>query len=113
MKDLHDQEARIFSGAPSAVDGMGTRTGTKDKYLQHFIDDVQKKLNTWRSQNKAQTEGQLDTPNATQNDVTQPSNVAQDTLTWQEKLSRRLQELRTKMPANLFNPVLQIPSKSL
>ena len=52
LQDLKNQEDRAFSGAPSAVDAMGTQTGTKDKYFQHFVDKLQTELNDFRQTRK-------------------------------------------------------------
>ncbi|TBU25646.1 hypothetical protein BD311DRAFT_852410, partial [Dichomitus squalens] len=84
IRDLEAQEAKAFEGAPSSVDGLATSTGTKDKYFQHFVDSLQTKLNQWREEHKGGGERA-------------------------ERMQTFLQDLRAKMPANIFNPVLQIP----
>lgn len=38
--DLAAQEKQAFEGALSVIDGLMTKTGTKDKYLQHFVDTL-------------------------------------------------------------------------
>lgn len=76
---------------------MATDTGTKDKYFQYFVDELQTKLNRWREAQKAETEAPTATPS------TSTRVRGQDDF---------LQKLREDFPQNLFNPVLGIPGKS-
>ncbi len=87
LQDLHEQEERAFGGAPSSIAEMGTRTGTKDKYFQHFVNELQSKANKLRKDGKP----------------------LGSTVPWEEHLAKSLREVRDSMPENIFNPVLQIP----
>ncbi|KAI0716145.1 hypothetical protein C8T65DRAFT_572363 [Cerioporus squamosus] len=91
LADLRQQEDRAFGGAPSAVDGMATNTGTKDKYFGYFVDELQKKLNRFREKRSKK------------------KTAAPGTLPWETRLADKLREIRGNMPANIFNPVLDIP----
>ncbi|CDO70741.1 hypothetical protein BN946_scf184798.g56 [Trametes cinnabarina] len=79
LEALAKQEARAFEGAPSAVDHMATETGTKDKYLQHFLDKLQAKLT---------------------HAVPPPTRAA--------RLAEFMQQVRNQMPECLVNPVLKL-----
>lgn len=89
LADLAAQHERVMGGAPSAVDAMATKSGTKDKYYQHFVDQIQGKLNKWRDENK---------------------NIpAREGMTKKDMEREMLETLRRTLPDNLFNPVLRIP----
>ncbi|KAL7285971.1 hypothetical protein ACG7TL_001086 [Trametes sanguinea] len=95
LAELARQEARAFDGAPSAVDAMATETGIKDKYLQHFVEKLQVKLNKWREDDK-----QDGLPAA-------EGTPAQSTSSRSTRATRQaefLQQLRRDMPDNLVNP---------
>lgn len=96
LTDLRAQAERVFSGAPSTVDTMATDMGTKDKYFQHFVDDLQEKLNKWHNSHKTVTE----------NSATQSSTSC---ARQQQEL---LQKLHEDLPKSLFNLVLDIPGLS-
>ncbi|KAH9851930.1 hypothetical protein C2E23DRAFT_780036 [Lenzites betulinus] len=96
LADLKAQETRAFGGAPSAVDGMATDTGTKDKYFLYFLDKLQRALNEWREDHKNTGTNGSSVPGAA------PS-------TRSELQQSFLRKLRQEMPDNLFNPVLNIP----
>ncbi|KAI0739242.1 hypothetical protein C8Q80DRAFT_1124588 [Daedaleopsis nitida] len=103
LQDLREQEVRAFGGAPSAVDVMGTNTGTKDKYLQFFVADLQSKLNRWCEEKKT---GQgMGSTNLT---VGQ-GQAAGSPRSWEDRLAEKLRDARHALPENIFNPVLQIP----
>ncbi|KAI0739725.1 hypothetical protein C8Q80DRAFT_1112112, partial [Daedaleopsis nitida] len=89
IRVLEEQQARVMAGAPSAINEMGTKTGVKDKYLQHFVDEIQVKLSKWREETK---------------NVNVPTG-----LTKKEMEREMLETLRQTLPENMFNPVLQIP----
>lgn len=91
LQDLRKQEERVFRGAPSAVGEMGTQTGTKDKYFQHFVDQIQIKTNKLRKDGKP--------PGCT--------------VSWEEYLADSLCDVRKTMPDSIFNPVLQIPGEAV
>ncbi|KAI0365438.1 hypothetical protein BV20DRAFT_925278, partial [Pilatotrama ljubarskyi] len=102
LEQLSKQERRAFEGAPSAVDGLATETGVKDKYLLHFVNKLQTRLNKWREQEK----------NDTLTIALSPSLADTQPLTIPTKKSERqaefLDRVRHEMPENLVNPVLQI-----
>ncbi|KAI0696469.1 hypothetical protein C8T65DRAFT_756256 [Cerioporus squamosus] len=89
LRDLDEQHQRVMGGAPSAIDAMGTATGTKDKYYQHFVDLIQAKVNKWREDHKNVPAREGSSKKAMEREM--------------------LEELRRTLPDNLFNPVLQIP----
>lgn len=75
---------------------MATETGTKDKYFQYFVEDLQNKLNKWRDSHKGDAE---------------TSATASSTRAEQQR--EFLKKIREDFPKNLFNPVLDIPGKCL
>ncbi|KAI0633449.1 hypothetical protein C8Q77DRAFT_1217845 [Trametes polyzona] len=98
IRDLAEQERRAFEGAPSAVEGLATESGTKDKYLQYFIDALQAKLTQWREDDK-RTHGEI--AGATPWQSSGPS--------CKEREQEFLRTLRAEMPEDIRNPVLNIP----
>ncbi|KAJ7460521.1 hypothetical protein B0H11DRAFT_1923926 [Mycena galericulata] len=56
IADLNAQLQRAIDGAPSAVDDMATESGSKDKYIQHFLDKLQAAASKLRDEQKAQIE---------------------------------------------------------
>ncbi|KAF7971893.1 hypothetical protein HWV62_19513 [Athelia sp. TMB] len=87
VRDLQEQLERVLGGAPSAVDGMATETGSKDKYFQHFISTFAAVTAALKEKQKGGTESTSDKA---------------------EELRRELRKLREQMPDNLFNPVLEL-----
>lgn len=88
VADLEAQLARALSGAPSAIDEMGTQSGTKDKYFAHFVGQLQDLANEVREERKRAGTSDGHSKN---------------------EVRARLQALREKMPDNIFNPALRIP----
>lgn len=98
LEDLHKQEKRAFGGAPSAVETLGRESGTKDKYFQTFVDELQTKANQWREDKKKKVE-----------DVAGNADRAASASHPHETLVEMMRRIRTEMPDNIFNPVLNIP----
>ncbi|KAI0645013.1 hypothetical protein C8Q79DRAFT_911834 [Trametes meyenii] len=105
LEELKKQEARAFEGAPSAVDGLATDSGVKDRYFQYFVDQLQMKLNKWRDDEKRDTGGS-NRPAEAQVPEGSPGRGRSSKAT---RLAEFLQEVRREMPENIFNPVLNIP----
>ncbi|KAI9065031.1 hypothetical protein FKP32DRAFT_1568712, partial [Trametes sanguinea] len=99
LRDLQAQEARAFEGAPRAIDSLATQTGTKDKYFQHFVDNLQARLNRWREE-EARRSGSTTAP------PSGPESTPTTSSTKSERQRRYLQQVRREMPPNLFNPTL-------
>jgi hypothetical protein len=87
---LDAQLEQILSGAPSAVAAMVTASGVKDKYFQHFSD-------------------QLSDACAKFKDMQQRNPL----LKGREFLVNKLQELRDTMPQDLFSPSLRLDGLTL
>lgn len=81
---------------------MGRQTGTKDKYFQHFVDEVQTKLNKWREEKKALSETSRDAPHFYPGATIETSASGRT-------MTDILKEIRASMPDSIYNPVLQIP----
>ncbi|KAJ6489298.1 hypothetical protein C8R47DRAFT_1215648 [Mycena vitilis] len=92
IADLTAQLERAVGGAPSAVDDMATESGSKDKYLQHFLDKLQAAAATkLRDEQKERGPGLSDSG-----------------MTKAEEVKSMLRQLRAEMPDDIFNPVLSI-----
>ncbi|KII94845.1 hypothetical protein PLICRDRAFT_693166 [Plicaturopsis crispa FD-325 SS-3] len=88
VADLDAQLKRVLDGAPSAVDGMATDTGSKDKYFGHFVSQFQAAANKYKDQHK---------------------NIAPaGGMSKAEEVRNVLRKVRDTMPANIYNPVLRI-----
>ncbi|KAI0054859.1 hypothetical protein BV25DRAFT_1766987, partial [Artomyces pyxidatus] len=87
--ELHKQLARVLGGAPSAVEGMATATGCKDKYSQHWFEQLKMACSEIKDELR-----------------TRPT---KEGMTANEEIKAHLSALRATMPKNLFNPVLDIP----
>lgn len=83
------QLTRVLDGAPSAVDGMATETGSKDKYFQYFVAKLQTASAKLKEQQKSRPSGCRGMSKA-------------------DEVKTMLQELRAELPGDLFNPVLSI-----
>ncbi|EIN04249.1 hypothetical protein PUNSTDRAFT_76480, partial [Punctularia strigosozonata HHB-11173 SS5] len=88
IRNLEAQLKRVLEGAPSAVNHMATETGTKDKYLQHFIDQLSEKCRKIKDDLKNSSRGER---------------MSTDT-----EIASALQAMRHSLPANLFNPALMV-----
>ncbi|KAJ6618149.1 hypothetical protein B0H10DRAFT_2164261 [Mycena sp. CBHHK59/15] len=91
IADLTAQLERAVDGAPSAVDDMATESGSKDKYFQHFVDKLQTAASKLHEEHKEGGPAPSD------------SGVSK-----RQQVKNLLAQLRTEMPANIFNPVLSI-----
>jgi hypothetical protein len=80
---------RALNGAPSAVSDLATATGSKDKYFQHFLDQLQTAANKLKEEQKGQDFGNRE-------------------MSKTAEVKAALRRLRDKMPENIFNPVLGI-----
>ncbi|KAI0739792.1 hypothetical protein C8Q80DRAFT_1357527 [Daedaleopsis nitida] len=88
LDTLHTQWKAALRGAPSSVDKLATETGTKDKYLQHFVDILQSKLSMrCEEQMESSTTSAMKT----------------------RELEGKIERLRAEWPDNVFNPFLQLP----
>ncbi len=85
---MDDQLAWALGGVPSAVDEMGTQSGTKDKYFMHFVAQLQSLANEVRQEHKAGGTSDRHSKSA---------------------VKERLEAFRAKMPEDIFNPTLRIP----
>lgn len=87
--DLRIQLKRALNGAPSAVEGLATDSGSKDKHFQHFVDIMQAASSKVREDRRA--------------GISAPTPLSE-----KDEVREMLGELRSRMPENLFNPVLEI-----
>ena len=90
IEALEAQLDKLLSGAPSTLAAMSTETGVKDKYFQHFVDELSDacaKLKDLQQSN--------------------PSLKGCDYLT------AKLKELRDTMPMDLFSPTLRLDGASI
>jgi hypothetical protein len=85
---LEAQLDKLLSGAPSALAAMSTETGVKDKYFQHFVDELSDACAKLK-------ELQHSDPN----------------LKGRDYLTSKLKELRDAMPMDLFSPTLRMDGK--
>ncbi|KAJ7697712.1 hypothetical protein B0H17DRAFT_855105, partial [Mycena rosella] len=91
VADLTAQLKRAIDGAPSALDDMATECGSKDKYLQYFLDKLQTAASKLRDEQKERGPG--------------PSESG---ISKTEEVKAMLHRLRAEMPDHIFNPVLSI-----
>jgi hypothetical protein len=70
---------------------MATESGSKDKYLQHFVDKLQAAASKLREDQK---EG--------------GSGLSESNVSKKQQVKNLLAQLHAEMPANIFNPVLSI-----
>ncbi|KAJ6452472.1 hypothetical protein C8R45DRAFT_1223516 [Mycena sanguinolenta] len=91
IADLTAQLNRAIDGAPSAADDMATETGSKDKYLQYFLEKLQVAASKLRDEQKERGPGPM------------PAGISKA-----DEVKNLLHELRAKMPDNIFNPVLSM-----
>ncbi|EIN08604.1 hypothetical protein PUNSTDRAFT_28808, partial [Punctularia strigosozonata HHB-11173 SS5] len=88
IRNLEAQLKRVLDGAPSAVNHLATETGTKDKYLQYFIDQLAEKCRKIKDElkNSARSEGS----------------------SMDSEVAAALQAIRNSFPDNIFNPALMV-----
>ncbi|KAJ6487363.1 hypothetical protein C8R47DRAFT_979100 [Mycena vitilis] len=91
VADLTAQLQRAVDGAPSAVDDMATESGSKDKYFQHYLDELQAAASKLREEQKEAGPG--------------PSEAG---IPKRQQIKDLLARLRAEMPTDIFNPVLSI-----
>ncbi|KAJ6467083.1 hypothetical protein C8R47DRAFT_990613 [Mycena vitilis] len=91
VADLTAQLQRAVDGAPSAVDDMATESGSKDKYFQHYLDELQAAASKLREEQKEAGPG--------------PSEAG---ISKRQQIKDLLARLRAEMPTDIFNPVLSI-----
>ncbi|KAH9941369.1 hypothetical protein B0H21DRAFT_780213 [Amylocystis lapponica] len=90
LRDLDTQLKRALQGAPSALDEMARESGSKDKYFEYFVGQLQREANWVRDTLKGQA-------------VPAGSTRA-------DQVKAALQEFRdAMMPENIVNPTLSIP----
>ncbi len=85
---LEAQLAEILRGAPSNASSMATATGVKDKYFQHFADELAAACAQVKEQQR--------------ND---PS------LSGAKHLTDKLKELRERLPFDIFSPSLRLDGR--